>query len=161
MLPLSERFGRLIGFDVSGGMVELARENLADAPNAKARQNSGSDLTGVDDESIDFCYSYAVFQHIPDKEVVWSYLRETVRVLKTGGFLKLQFNGLPSGQGASEGPPAVTGWSRRSGSVPVRPVSSSLPDTWSGSISGRGWPSSRTPICSCWRWIVSTRSTYG
>ncbi len=132
MLPLSERFGRLIGFDVSGGMVELARENLLGAPNAEARQNSGSDLPGVDDESIDFCYSYAVFQHIPDKEVVWSYLRETVRVLKPGGFLKLQFNGLPSRQCASEGPPAVTGWSRRSGSVPVRPVLSNAPDTWSG-----------------------------
>ena len=123
MLPLSERFGRVIGFDVSGGMIELARENLANAPNAEPRRNGGSDLPGVDDESIDFCYSYAVFQHIPDKEVVWNYLRETVRVLKAGGFLKLQFNGLPSERGVIEGPPPVTGWSRRSGSVRVRPVS--------------------------------------
>lgn len=132
MLPLSERFGRVIGFDVSGGMIELARENLANAPNAEPRRNGGSDLPGVDDESIDFCYSYAVFQHIPDKEVVWNYLRETVRVLKAGGFLKLQFNGLPSERGVIEGPPPVTGWSRRSGSVRVRPVSCKSPDTWSG-----------------------------
>jgi SAM-dependent methyltransferase len=132
MLPLSERFGRVIGFDVSGGMVELARENLAGVLNAEARRNSGSDFPEVDNESIDFCYSYAVFQHIPDKEVVWNYLRETVRVLKVGGFLKLQFNGLPSESGVIEGPLPVTGWSRRSGSLRVRPASAKSPDTWSG-----------------------------
>src|SRR6185437_14634763 len=42
-----------------------------------------------------FVYSYAVFQHIPSAEVVFSYLRETIRVLKPGGFARLQINGLP------------------------------------------------------------------
>lgn len=130
MLPMSQRFGRVIGFDVSGGMVDLARENLAGVPHAEPRQNNGSDLPGVDDESVDFCYSYAVFQHIPDKDVVWNYLRETVRVLKTGGFLKLQFNGLPEEGGEADA--RVPGWSSRAGSVRVRPVSSRDPDTWSG-----------------------------
>ncbi len=130
MLPMSEKFGRVIGFDVSGGMVDLARENLAGIPHAEPRRNSGSDLPGVADESVDFCYSYAVFQHIPDKDVVWNYLRETVRVLKTGGFLKLQFNGLP--EEGIEARPTVAGWSSRAGSVRVRPVSSRDPDTWSG-----------------------------
>ena len=46
-------------------------------------------------EHFDFVYSYAVFQHIPSAEVVFSYLRETVRVLKPGGFARLQINGLP------------------------------------------------------------------
>jgi hypothetical protein len=36
-----------------------------------------------------------VFQHIPSADVVFSYLRETVRVLKPGGFARLQINGLP------------------------------------------------------------------
>jgi hypothetical protein len=36
-----------------------------------------------------------VFQHIPSAEVVFSYLRETIRVLKPGGFARLQINGLP------------------------------------------------------------------
>jgi hypothetical protein len=40
-------------------------------------------------------YSYAVFQHIPSREVVLEYLREAHRVLKPGGVLCAQFNGLP------------------------------------------------------------------
>jgi hypothetical protein len=47
------------------------------------------------DEKFDFVYSYAVFQHIPSGEVVFNYLREARRVLKTGGVLRCQMNGLP------------------------------------------------------------------
>ena len=47
------------------------------------------------DESFDFVYSYAVFQHIPSREVVFGYLPEARRVLKPGGILRCQFNGLP------------------------------------------------------------------
>ena len=47
------------------------------------------------DEKFDFVYSYAVFQHIPSREVVFNYLREARRVLKTGGILRCQINGLP------------------------------------------------------------------
>ena len=47
------------------------------------------------DEKFDFVYSYAVFQHIPSREVVFNYLREARRVLKTGGILRCQVNGLP------------------------------------------------------------------
>ena len=39
-------------------------------------------------------YSYAVFQHIPSRDVVMQYLREASRVLKTGGLLRCQINGL-------------------------------------------------------------------
>jgi hypothetical protein len=47
------------------------------------------------DRHFDFVYSYAVFQHIPSGDVVFSYLRETIRVLKPGGVARLQINGLP------------------------------------------------------------------
>ena len=46
-------------------------------------------------ETFDFVYSYAVFQHIPSREVVFRYLEETRRVLKPGGVLRCQINGLP------------------------------------------------------------------
>jgi hypothetical protein len=59
---------------------------------------SGSDLAAFADASFDFCYSYAVFQHIPSRDVVLNYLREIRRVLKIGGLLKLQFNGLPEAE---------------------------------------------------------------
>jgi SAM-dependent methyltransferase len=116
MLPLSEVFGRIAGVDVSGEMIALARENLSAASNAAARQNTGADLSEFANESIDFCYSYAVFQHIPDKEVVWSYLREACRVLKKGGLLKFQVSGLPAGEQVNAYPPR-NGWSLR-GAVP-------------------------------------------
>jgi hypothetical protein len=47
------------------------------------------------DSKFDFVYSYAVFQHIPSREVVFEYLREAWRVLKPGGILRCQVNGLP------------------------------------------------------------------
>ena len=133
MLPLSEVFGRIAGVDVSGEMIALARENLAAATNATALQNTGADLSEFATESIDFCYSYAVFQHIPEKEVVWSYLRDACRVLKKGGLLKFQVSGLPVGETANAYPPR-NGWSLR-GAVPqVAPASAKggLADTWRG-----------------------------
>jgi len=94
MVPLSREFGHIAGVDVSKEMIELARRNLHDSPNAHVEVASGADLAGFDDESFDLCYSYAVFQHIPSREVVLGYLHEARRVLKTGGLLKCQFNGM-------------------------------------------------------------------
>ena len=65
-------------------------------PTPIAHHSSGSDLALFPDEKFDFVYSYAVFQHIPSREVVFQYLREARRVLKTGGILRCQINGLPA-----------------------------------------------------------------
>ena len=67
-----------------------------DTPNAFPHHGTGSDLCrSFADEKFDFVYSYAVFQHIPSRDVVFNYLREARRVLKTGGILRCQLNGLP------------------------------------------------------------------
>ena len=95
MRPLSRHFREIHGVDVSDAMVRLARERLRHTPNAFAHHSSGSDLRLFPDEKFDFVYSYAVFQHIPSADVVFQYLRETRRVLKTGGILRCQINGLP------------------------------------------------------------------
>jgi len=96
MRPLSRYFNVIHGVDVSDEMVRLARERLRDTPNAYAHHSSGSDLALFRDEMFDFVYSYAVFQHIPSRDVVFNYLRESRRVLKTGGILRCQINGLPA-----------------------------------------------------------------
>src|SRR5215831_1627870 len=95
MRPLSRYFGEIHGVDVSDEMIRLAQERLRDAPNARAHLTSGADLAQFPDDKFDFVYSYAVFQHIPSREVVFSYLREARRVLKPGGLLRCQMNGLP------------------------------------------------------------------
>ncbi len=99
MRPMSRHFVEIHGVDVSDEMITLAREKLADIPNAHPHATDGSSLTQFEDESFEFVYSYAVFQHIPSREVVFEYLREIHRVLKTGGLARLQFNGLPRGDG--------------------------------------------------------------
>ena len=95
MRPMSRNFSEIHGVDVSDEMIRLARERLRDTPTAQPHHSSGSDLAMFPDEKFDFVYSYAVFQHIPSREVVFNYLREARRVLKTGGILRCQMNGLP------------------------------------------------------------------
>src|SRR5580692_5838179 len=93
--PMSRHFKEIHGVDVSDAMIKLARERLAGTPNAFPHHSSGSDLKLFPDEKFDYVYSYAVFQHIPSGDVVFQYLREARRVLKTGGILRCQVNGLP------------------------------------------------------------------
>jgi len=95
MRPMSRHFGEIHGIDVSDEMISRARHKLRDIPHAHAHHASGSDLARFPDNYFDFVYSYAVFQHIPSADVVFSYLRETIRVLRPRGIAHLQINGLP------------------------------------------------------------------
>ncbi len=95
MLPMSRHFGEIHGVDVSDEMVARARENLAAIPHAHAHWAPDSDLAAFASSSFDFLYSYAVFQHIPSRDVVFGYLNESWRVLKPSGILRCQINGLP------------------------------------------------------------------
>src|SRR4051812_3476202 len=95
MRPMSRYFGEIHGIDVSDEMIRRAEANLRDVPHAHPHHTSGADLAPFADESFDFVYSYAVFQHIPSFDVVMNYLREAKRVLKPGGLLRVQINGLP------------------------------------------------------------------
>jgi len=95
MRPLSRYFTEIRGVDVSDEMVRAAQERLGDVPNARVFLNDGCSLAGFAEESFDFVYSYAVFQHIPSRSIVFDYLREAWRVLRPGGYLHCQLNGLP------------------------------------------------------------------
>ncbi|MGA2737897.1 MAG: methyltransferase domain-containing protein [Bryobacteraceae bacterium] len=95
MRPLSADFAEIHGIDVSDEMIGLAREKLRGISNAHVYHAGTSDLSQFADESFDFVYSYAVFQHIPSREVVLGYLADVRRVLKPGGVLRCQINGLP------------------------------------------------------------------
>jgi SAM-dependent methyltransferase len=101
MRPMSRHFVEIDGVDVSDEMIAIARQRLGDIPNAHPHHTDGASLSLFPEETFEFVYSYAVFQHIPSREVVLQYLRETHRVMRTGGLARLQFNGLPQGAGVS------------------------------------------------------------
>ena len=92
--PLSRHFGEIHGVDVADEMIRLARERLSDIPHAHFHATDGASLPQFADESFDFIYSYAVFQHIPSRDVVLEYMREIRRLLKPGGVFHGQFNGV-------------------------------------------------------------------
>lgn len=102
LAPMSRHFGEIHGVDVSDRMICLARQRLREIPHAHAHHTTGSDLSLCAAASFDFVYSYAVFQHIPSREVVFNYLEECRRVLKPGGILRCQINGLPPGTEAPD-----------------------------------------------------------
>jgi SAM-dependent methyltransferase len=95
---LANFFGDVYGVDISGEMVERARQALRALPNAHVFQNNGTDLAvlreaGLRDGEVDFAFSYIVFQHIPSREVIENYVREVHRLLRRGGLFKFQVQG--------------------------------------------------------------------
>jgi SAM-dependent methyltransferase len=95
MRPMSRHFGEIHGVDISDEMVRLACDQLKDIPHAHVLVTPDSSLGMFRDGSFDFVYSYIVFQHIPNRDVVLNYLREAGRVLKPGGLLRCQLRGTP------------------------------------------------------------------
>lgn len=93
--PMSAHFGEIHGVDISDEMVARARQRLSHIPHAHVHVARNSNLEMFASESFDFAYSYAVFQHIPSRDVVLNYLKETWRVLKPGCYIRCQLNGLP------------------------------------------------------------------
>jgi ubiquinone/menaquinone biosynthesis C-methylase UbiE len=79
---LANLFGEVHAVDVSGEMVRQAALALSDRPNAFVYQNNGKDLTVVPSLQFDFAFSSIVFQHIPSREVIESYVREVHRLLR-------------------------------------------------------------------------------
>ena len=86
-------FGEVHGVDVSGEMIESARQALADKPNVHLYKNNGMDLSVLPDVPFDFAFSSIVFQHIPSKQIIENYVREVHRVLRPGALFKFQVQG--------------------------------------------------------------------
>jgi ubiquinone/menaquinone biosynthesis C-methylase UbiE len=93
---LSNIFGELHAVDVSGEMVARARAALRDRPHVTFYQNNGCDLAVVPNLVFDFAYTSHVFQHIPSREVIETYVREVFRLLRPGALFKFQVQGHPS-----------------------------------------------------------------
>ena len=90
---LAEVFGTVHGVDVSGEMVRQAAEANRGIRNAHFWKNNGTDLQVLGDVKIDFAFSSIVFQHIPSREVIETYVCEVKRLLRPGGLFKFQVQG--------------------------------------------------------------------
>lgn len=92
---LSQRFAKVYGIDISEEMIKKARERLKNYKNIEFTANNGKSYP-LPDSSIDFIFSYIVFQHMSNKGVIESNFREIGRVLKKDGLAKIQVRGLPT-----------------------------------------------------------------
>jgi ubiquinone/menaquinone biosynthesis C-methylase UbiE len=90
---LGEVFGEVHGVDVSGEMIRQARESAAGISNIHFHQNNGKDLEVIGNIPFDFAFSSIVFQHIPSRDVIESYVSEVGRVLLPGRLFKFQVQG--------------------------------------------------------------------
>jgi ubiquinone/menaquinone biosynthesis C-methylase UbiE len=89
----ADMFGEAYGVDFSDEMITRAREFNKDEPNLFFMTNNGVDLSIYEDNFFDFCFSFVVFQHIPDAKIIESHISEISRVLRPGGLFKFQVDG--------------------------------------------------------------------
>jgi len=93
LIPISKIFGEAIGVDVSKKMISIANEYVKEIPNCQVFENNGKDLSMFPDNYFDFCFSFIVFQHIPEKEIVVNYIRDVSRILKKECLFRFQVHG--------------------------------------------------------------------
>jgi SAM-dependent methyltransferase len=92
---LATRAREVWAVEVSQEMLELARGYNEHLANVRWLLGDGESLAGIDDGSVDGCVSLVVFQHIPSKDVILSYVREMGRVLRHGGWAAFQISNDP------------------------------------------------------------------
>lgn len=88
--PIATRCRGVIGIDLSPNMVAFANENLRDVANINVYLNDGRRFPVVESGSVDWVYSHLAFQHMTLTDVVENNLAECVRVLRPGGYLRIQ-----------------------------------------------------------------------
>ena len=89
----ASRFQTCYGVDISERMIEGAERLNKDYTNCQFHLNTVDNLRLFPDDSFDMIYTNLVLQHVPDRAIIKSYLREFVRTLNAGGVAVFQ---LPS-----------------------------------------------------------------
>ncbi len=73
---------RFIGVDIDAGSSEYARANFGAQYGVEYVTASATDLSFLEDDSIDFLVSFETIEHLED---YWAFLKEAVRVLRPDG----------------------------------------------------------------------------
>lgn len=87
---LSPSFRRSVGVDISAPMIERARQMNVDRPACEWVVNDAPDLAAFPDGAFDLVVSFIVLQHVPERAVISSYLRDMARILAPGGAMVVQ-----------------------------------------------------------------------
>lgn len=94
LIPLAPLFASAAGTDISGRMIEIAKQRCEEAgleDKLQFRTDDAQTLESVPSQSIDVAFCVGAFEHMPDKAAV---LRSVARVLRPGGrFVCLTPNG--------------------------------------------------------------------
>lgn len=90
---LSKYFTQCFGVDISESMIANAKELNQSITGCTFIVNANPHLRIFPDNSFDMIYSKMVLQHMPNTQMIKSYIAEFVRLLKTDGLLVFQ---LPS-----------------------------------------------------------------
>lgn len=86
---LASNFQQVYGIDISPLMLETARKRLAGLTNLVLTETVGN-VIPYPDNQFDFIFSYLVFKHLSDIQLVADYFREIRRSLRPGGLAKVQ-----------------------------------------------------------------------
>src|SRR5205814_1077434 len=93
---LAERTEHVWAFDISSEMLARARDAVGELPNVDWVHGDGTTLQPVAEGAASACFSFVVFQHIPDPAITLGYVHEMGRVLRPGGWSAFQISNDPS-----------------------------------------------------------------
>lgn len=93
---LARRFDEVVGVDVSPEMVRRAEDlhPTRDFPSLTFHATDGLHLP-LEADSVDFVFSYEVFQHLPTQDVMRQNLAEVARVLRGDGLALIHVHRAP------------------------------------------------------------------
>jgi ubiquinone/menaquinone biosynthesis C-methylase UbiE len=87
-------FGEVHATDVSAEMIKQARARLQGLTNVRLYETNGLDFADLPSGHFDLVFSAYVFQHVPSVEIIRANLLDAYRLLKPGGVMKFQTNGI-------------------------------------------------------------------
>ena len=131
LVPLAHRVAVAHGVDISPVMIGKSKEYAADAPNVRTALTDGT-FSHLPDASLDFVFSFIVFQHIPERAPIRRYVEEAARVLRPGGVFRFQLDGRWWWKHAEEGPGTYQGvkFSPKDVRALLEGTSFAVVDTW-------------------------------
>lgn len=89
MKPMANHFDHVCGIDISQEMVDMSKDYLLDCDNCVTTACDGKSIPFRNDYFF-LVYSVIVFQHIPYRDMIQSYVTEIKRVLVPGGVCRIQ-----------------------------------------------------------------------